>query len=69
MAQKKLWNVLVPVVGLVYAETAEEAVRQVTRDIERTGYDVYDGEEKPSAFESEPAGDSPEDACTKGRLR
>jgi hypothetical protein len=39
----RTWNVLVPVVGLIAAETAEEAIRVRTAQLRALGLDVYEG--------------------------
>ena len=49
-----LWNVALPVVALIEAPTAEDAIRKATRDLDRAGFEIYEGTvERPDAFESE----------------
>lgn len=48
----KVWNTLVPVVELVMADNAEEAVTKLRQRLTAAGFDPYDGEGS-SAFESE----------------
>jgi len=49
----KTWNVLVPVVALIEAETAGEAILMHQSALRQRGFDVYDGEPGSNAFESE----------------
>lgn len=49
----KKWNVLVGVVHLITAETAEEAIKDLQVRLSTAGFEVYEGQE-PNAFESEP---------------
>jgi hypothetical protein len=58
----KLWNVLVPVVALTEAESAEEAIRRLSSQLQGAGFDIYDGDPQANAFESE-AVPGP-DSCT-----
>ena len=48
----KTWNTLVPVIALIKAETAGEAILSLRSALKLRGFDVYDGE-PGSAFESE----------------
>jgi ParB-like chromosome segregation protein Spo0J len=48
----KTWNVLIPVVELIVAETAEDAQRILAESLQRFGFEPY--EEGRDAFESEP---------------
>jgi hypothetical protein len=48
------WNTLVPVVSVVPAETADEAISVLTAQLAAAGFDVYhDSEPASDAFESE----------------
>lgn len=47
-----VWNVYVPVVELVAANTAEEAVEKVAKALAAAGFNAH--EEDRDAFESEP---------------
>jgi hypothetical protein len=49
----RTWNVLAPVVALVRAGTAGEAVSLLRAQLTAAGFDVYDGEPACTAFESE----------------
>lgn len=52
-----VWNVKVPVIELVRAATAEEAVSAMIERLDRAGFDFYDPGPGPGgadAFESEP---------------
>ena len=48
----KQWNVLIPVVALIDAETAEEAITRLREILVLQGFDPYEGAES-NAFESE----------------
>lgn len=57
MADDTIWNVSVPVVVLVPAASADEAIDLLRRKLSDDGYDCYDlqtAEAGYSAFESEP---------------
>lgn len=49
-----IWNVALPVVALVEAPTAEDAIKRAKRKLDAAGFEIYDGSvERPDAFESE----------------
>jgi hypothetical protein len=60
MSEVKQWNVMVPVVAIVSARTAEEAIMRMRRNLSNAGFDFYEGEPEANAFESEGLGDSGE---------
>lgn len=47
-----MWNVLVPVVELVQAKSAEEAIAALRQRLSSYGFEPYDGE-GANAYESE----------------
>lgn len=50
----KWWNVLAPVVAVISAETAGEAIGKFKAQLAEGGFDVYeDGEPACNAFESD----------------
>ena len=49
----EVYNVLLPVVALVRAESAEDAVRQLAASLSRKGFTVYTEDFRASAFLSE----------------
>lgn len=54
-----VWNTLVPVVGLVAGNSAEEAIESLKSVLDAAGFTVHDGYPGCDAFESE-AGIEPE---------
>jgi hypothetical protein len=54
--QARTWNVVAPVVALIRAGTAAEAISTHRAQLTAAGFDVYDGEPGCHAFESEDTG-------------
>lgn len=52
-----VWNVLVPVIDLVHAETSEAALASVVQRLERAGFDATSYTDGRSVFESESVDD------------
>jgi muramoyltetrapeptide carboxypeptidase LdcA involved in peptidoglycan recycling len=52
-----VWNVAIPVIALVEAPTAEDAIKRARRRLEQAGFEIHEGTEDypPNAFESEDA--------------
>jgi hypothetical protein len=48
-----IWNTAVTVVGLVEADTRDEAIARLEGKLRAAGFDPYEDSNYPSAFESE----------------